>query len=232
MNKAIRFLTFALLLTTIFSSILFVPSCSSADAGPIGTYEAQVTFAPTPEPNVKEITLTASLTLNEDGSYTFECTEQEDFYPCYVEEGTYTINEDEITLTPSACQAYAEAKWDMKALSADEQASMTTKGTLSKETFTATMHWYDRNWEYTTDMQLKRVVQPNAPTASAAHDAAKGTYTGGFSLELKLGGTDGRPAWGNTYDIDAELILDKSGTYVFACGHARNTEFRGMTTAK
>jgi hypothetical protein len=216
-------------LITIFSAILFVPSCFSADAGPVGTYEAQVTFAPTPEPNVREITLTASLTLNENGSYIFECTEQQDFYPCYVEEGNYTINGDEIALAPSACQAYAEAKWDMKVLNADEQASMTTNGTLSKDTFTATMRWYDRDWEFTTDMQLKRIVRPNTPTASAAHDAAKGAYTGEFSLELKFGGTDGRPVWKSTFDIDAKLILDKSGTYIFACGHARNTESRGMT---
>lgn len=191
-----------------------------------GTYAAQFSFEF--ELSKKfEITLTASLTLDKDGGYAFECTQLYDFYPCYVEEGSYTLEGEEITLIPSACQKYADSSWSMKELTADEQASMTTKGTLKDDVFAANMRWNDSLWDQvTTDMQLKRVVKSYEPAASIAHEIAKGVYEGEATLGLQFGPTDG-PSVSKTSDIRAKLVLNQSGTYTYACAYAK--EYRNMT---
>ena len=231
MKKTPRALALFLLFATLLTAVFVTTSCDkAANAGPDGTYEGHFAFEFELNSRKHEVDLTASLTLNKDGTYTFESMQDDDFLPGYVEEGTYILEGDAITLTPTACQAYADAKWEMKILNADEQTSMTTKGTLKEGVFTATMRWNDSVWELTTDMQLKRVVESNAPAASAAHDAAKGIYVGEFALELQYGGGEGRPIIKNTHDIAAELVLDQTGTYTFACGHYK--EYRGKTYAE
>ena len=211
-----------LLLSTVLFSVSFMTACDGAPAH-IGTYETSVSFEFEWNNITHTVDLTAQLTLKNDNTYRFQCTERFHIDPCYTEEGNYTLANGVITFVPTACQDLTDdGKSEMITLTPDQQESMKKTGTLENKTVAANMRWNDSVWELTNDFQLAFLEESEAPAASKEHEAAKGTYGGQFDLEL----TYGSGMVSSTNHIRAKLILDAAGTYTFYTGHL---EYRNMT---
>ena len=103
----------------------------------------------------------AELVLDKKGNYTFSTWHNSEFTNMtYSEKGTYTLSGDEITLVPAECMFMVKGGGgEMRTLTADEQASMTTKGTLKDNTVTAKMRWLYNYHNVASEMQLVRDVE-------------------------------------------------------------------------
>lgn len=167
MKKTTRALALLLLIATVLATALVTASCDNANAVHAGTYRGEFTLefqygGGDGRPAIKAShDIRAELVLDKKGNYTFSTWHNSEFTNMtYSEKGTYTLSGDEITLVPAECMFMVKGGGgEMRTLTADEQASMTTKGTLKDNTVTAKMRWLYNYHNVASEMQLVRDVE-------------------------------------------------------------------------
>jgi len=168
MKKTTRALTLLLLIATLLATTLFTASCDdSANAAHAGTYKGEFTLefnygGGDGRPIIKAShDIRAELTVDKKGTYTFSTWHNSEFTNMtYSESGTYTVVDEEITFLPTAAMFMIKGgDGEMRDLTADEQASMTTKGTMKENTVTAKMRWLYNYHTVASEMQLVRGAQ-------------------------------------------------------------------------
>ncbi len=162
MKNLLRILT---ILLTLFAVLLTV-SCNSPAETAAGTYKGEFTLEANmgggDAPGIRfEHDIRAELVLDAAGTYTFSCWHNSEFTNMtYSENGTFTLEGDELTFVPDEAMFMIKGgDSEMRVLSVEEQASMTSKGTLNNDTVTATMRWLYPYHSIASEMQLVREAE-------------------------------------------------------------------------
>ncbi len=159
MKSLLRILT---ILLTLFAVLLTV-SCDSPTETAAGTYKGEFTLEVNMgdgnTPGIRfEHDIRAEFVLDAAGTYTFSCWHNSEFTNMtYSESGTFTLKGEELTFVPDEAMFIIKGgASEMRALSVEEQTSMTSKGTLNHDTITATMRWLYPYHSVASEMQLVR----------------------------------------------------------------------------
>lgn len=160
-----RFLRILALLA-VLSTALLLASCDTPAESAAGTYKGEFTLEGQmgggDTPGVRfEHDIRAELVLDAEGTYTISTWHNSEFTNItYSENGSFTIEDGEITLVPDEAMFMVKGgDYEMRALTAEEQASMTSKGTLDNDTVTVTMRWLYPYHSIASEMQLVRPAE-------------------------------------------------------------------------